>query len=110
MLRRPDRAPAPRPRSSQTSVVYRVAADDSGAGDFQLLKISGDRYHIGRPTLIEEAVMTEQELRTQVLDACHGLAASGMGDTVGGHVSVRVPGKDLYWTKDRKSTRLNSSH
>lgn len=42
--------------------------------------------------------MTEQELRTQVLDACHGLAASGMGDTVGGHVSVRVPGKDLYWT------------
>src|SRR3546814_4919059 len=99
MLRRPDRAPAPRPRSSQTSVLYRVAADDSGAGDFQLLKISGDRYHIGRPTLIEEAVMTEQELRTQVLDACHGLAASGMGDTVGGHVSV-----------DRKSTRLNSSH
>src|SRR3546814_18827823 len=42
--------------------------------------------------------MTEQELRTQVLDACHGLAASGMGDTVGGHVSVRVPGKDLSWT------------
>jgi ribulose-5-phosphate 4-epimerase/fuculose-1-phosphate aldolase len=38
------------------------------------------------------------ELRQLVLDACHGLAACGLGGYIGGHVSVRVPGERLYWT------------
>jgi L-fuculose-phosphate aldolase len=42
--------------------------------------------------------MNEKEIRSQILDACHGLAASGLGNIIGGHVSIRVPGKDLYWT------------
>ena len=36
--------------------------------------------------------------RDQVLDACHGLAAYGLGSGIGGHVSVRVPGEELYWS------------
>jgi ribulose-5-phosphate 4-epimerase/fuculose-1-phosphate aldolase len=42
--------------------------------------------------------MTEDQLRQEALDACHGLAAYGLGSGIGGHVSVRVPGKPLYWT------------
>jgi ribulose-5-phosphate 4-epimerase/fuculose-1-phosphate aldolase len=38
------------------------------------------------------------DLRAQVLEACHGLAAYGLGPGIGGHVSVRVPGKEQYWT------------
>ncbi|RZI55843.1 MAG: class II aldolase/adducin family protein [Zymomonas sp.] len=38
------------------------------------------------------------ELHQDVLDACHGLAACGLGSGIGGHVSIRVPGRDLYWT------------
>lgn len=34
----------------------------------------------------------------QVLQACRGLAAYGLGAQIGGHVSVRVPGQELYWT------------
>ena len=34
----------------------------------------------------------------QVLEACHGLAAYGLGSGIGGHVSVRVPGEERYWT------------
>lgn len=36
--------------------------------------------------------------REQVLAACHGLAAYGLGSGIGGHVSVRIPGEELYWT------------
>lgn len=42
--------------------------------------------------------MNDQQIRSHILDACHGLAASGLGNVIGGHVSMRVPGKDLYWT------------
>lgn len=42
--------------------------------------------------------MNDKQIRQLVLDACHGLAASGCGNTIGGHVSMRVPGRDLYWT------------
>jgi L-fuculose-phosphate aldolase len=42
--------------------------------------------------------MSVMEQRQQVLDACRGLAAYGLGSGIGGHVSVRVPGKELYWT------------
>lgn len=42
--------------------------------------------------------MNDTELRSLILEACHGLAASGCGNTIGGHVSMRVPGRDLYWT------------
>lgn len=38
------------------------------------------------------------EIRRTVLEACHGLAAYGLGEGVGGHVSARVPGKQLYYT------------
>jgi L-fuculose-phosphate aldolase len=43
-------------------------------------------------------IMNSPELRDQVLEACHGLAASGLGGYIGGHVSVRVPGEQCYWT------------
>lgn len=42
--------------------------------------------------------MNEDELRQMALDACHGLAAYGLGSGIGGHVSLRVPGENLYWT------------
>lgn len=42
--------------------------------------------------------MSVMEQRQQVLDACRGLAAYGLGSGIGGHVSVRIPGKELYWT------------
>lgn len=42
--------------------------------------------------------MNDQEIRSHILDACHGLSASGLGNVIGGHVSMRVPGKELYWT------------
>jgi L-fuculose-phosphate aldolase len=42
--------------------------------------------------------MSEDHLRQQALDACRGLAAYGLGSGIGGHVSVRVPGEELYWT------------
>lgn len=44
---------------------------------------------------------TEQE---QVLQACRGLAAYGLGSSIGGHVSVRVPGEELYWTNKLAKT------
>lgn len=42
--------------------------------------------------------MKSRELKEQLLEACHGLAASGLGGYIGGHVSVRVPGEPCYWT------------
>ncbi len=40
--------------------------------------------------------MSELSLRAQVLEAIHGLAAYGLGPNIGGHVSVRVPGKRQF--------------
>ena len=37
-------------------------------------------------------------LRQQVLEACRGLAAHGMGAGVGGHVSVRIPNEPYYYS------------
>lgn len=39
----------------------------------------------------------EAGIREDIVLACRGLAVSGMGDMIGGHVSVRVPGEDAYW-------------
>ena len=40
--------------------------------------------------------MSETSLRARVLEAVHGLAAYGLGPNIGGHVSVRVPGKPHF--------------
>lgn len=42
--------------------------------------------------------MDDTRFRDQVLKACHGLAAYGLGSGIGGHVSVRIPGEQRYWT------------
>ena len=42
--------------------------------------------------------MAHETYRKQALDACHGLAAYGLGSGIGGHVSVRVPGEELYFS------------
>jgi L-fuculose-phosphate aldolase len=42
--------------------------------------------------------MVNHKLREQVLDACRGLAAQGLGPGIGGHVSVRVPGEPLFYS------------
>jgi len=42
--------------------------------------------------------MSADNPRELVLQACRGLAAYGLGPGIGGHVSVRVPGEDRYWT------------
>ena len=42
--------------------------------------------------------MDETAIRANLLEACHALGASGLGDIIGGHVSIRVPGEPLYWT------------
>jgi len=34
----------------------------------------------------------------QLLEACRGLAAYGLGPNVGGHVSIRAPGQERYYT------------
>jgi len=36
--------------------------------------------------------------REEVLIACKALGAHGLGGVIGGHVSVRVPGRREYWT------------
>lgn len=41
--------------------------------------------------------MAADALQQQVLEAVRGLAAHGLGPTIGGHVSVRVPGERLFW-------------
>jgi ribulose-5-phosphate 4-epimerase/fuculose-1-phosphate aldolase len=41
--------------------------------------------------------MSDLKIREQVLEACHGLAAYGLGAGIGGHVSIRVPGKPLFY-------------
>jgi L-fuculose-phosphate aldolase len=42
--------------------------------------------------------MMQDALQREVLVACHSLAAYGLGAGIGGHVSMRVPGSDTYWT------------
>ena len=41
--------------------------------------------------------MVELSQREQVLQAIRGLAAYGLGPNIGGHVSVRVPGKEEFY-------------
>ncbi len=43
-------------------------------------------------------VKENEEIRNQVLEACRGLAAYGLGSGVGGHVSCRIPNQSLYYT------------
>jgi len=40
---------------------------------------------------------TDEQIRRDVLLACRGLADFGCGDTIGGHVSMRVPGEAAFW-------------
>jgi ribulose-5-phosphate 4-epimerase/fuculose-1-phosphate aldolase len=47
---------------------------------------------------MSEASMDHAHLRDDVLAACHALAAYELGTGIGGHVSVRVPGRDQFWT------------
>src|SRR4051812_38103437 len=98
MRPRQDRAPARRMRWSPTSAAMCRCRARCRCRRRSTSEHGGRSILCRSPDPIEEAVMTDQGLRTQVLDACHGLAASGMGDTVGGHVSARVPGEQLYWT------------
>lgn len=42
--------------------------------------------------------MTDSQLRSDVLETCRALGARGYGGVIGGHVSARVPGQELYWT------------
>ena len=41
--------------------------------------------------------MVELSQREQVLQAIRGLASYGLGPNIGGHVSVRVPGKEEFY-------------
>ena len=41
--------------------------------------------------------MSDQDLRQQVLEAVRGLAAYGLGPSIGGHVSVRVPDQPRFY-------------
>jgi L-fuculose-phosphate aldolase len=41
--------------------------------------------------------MNDTQMREQVLEACRGLAAYGLGGSIGGHVSLRVPGRDQFY-------------
>ena len=41
--------------------------------------------------------MSEQDMINDVVLTSRGLAAFGMGDMIGGHVSVRVPGEEAYY-------------
>lgn len=42
--------------------------------------------------------MSDTQLREDVLATCRALGTRGYGGVIGGHVSARVPGEDLYWT------------
>jgi L-fuculose-phosphate aldolase len=41
--------------------------------------------------------MSDLQIREQVLEAARGLAAYGLGGGIGGHVSIRVPGKPMFY-------------
>lgn len=40
--------------------------------------------------------MSHEAVKAQVLEAVQGLAAYGLGPSIGGHVSIRVPGEELF--------------
>ena len=50
-----------------------------------------------------------EDLAGDVLTACRALAAYGLGSGIGGHVSIRVPGQDAFWTNtfDRSFEELD---
>jgi ribulose-5-phosphate 4-epimerase/fuculose-1-phosphate aldolase len=54
------------------------------------------------PTKEKEKAMSAE--REQVLQACRAMAAQGLGSGIGGHISVRVPGKQEYWTNRLSKT------
>lgn len=41
--------------------------------------------------------MSDKQYKELVLEACRGLAAHGLGPGIGGHVSIRIPGKELFY-------------
>ena len=41
--------------------------------------------------------MENEDLRNQVLEACRGLAACGLGAGIGGHVSVRYRDEPYFY-------------
>jgi len=42
--------------------------------------------------------MSDIEIQEQVVEACQALGARGFGNIIGGHLSIRVPGEEAYWT------------
>lgn len=48
--------------------------------------------------------MAYEKERELVLAACRGMAAQGLGTGIGGHVSIRIPGEELYWTNKLSRT------
>lgn len=42
--------------------------------------------------------MSDDHIQEDVLASCLALGARGYGGVIGGHVSARVPGEQLYWT------------
>ena len=43
--------------------------------------------------MVEENI----NLRNQVLEACRGLAAYGLGSGIGGHISLRYPNEPFFY-------------
>ena len=41
---------------------------------------------------------TDEHYQQQIALACRALAEYGCGSGIGGHISLRVPGEDTYWT------------
>lgn len=48
--------------------------------------------------------MAYEKERELVLAACRAMAAQGLGPGIGGHVSIRIPGEELYWTNKLNKT------
>lgn len=48
--------------------------------------------------------MAYEEERELTLAACRAMAAQGLGTGIGGHVSIRIPGEELYWTNRLSKT------
>ena len=46
---------------------------------------------------MSESITHDNGIRAQVLEAVRGLAAYGLGPGIGGHVSIRVPGKPWFY-------------
>ncbi|CAB4934025.1 unannotated protein [freshwater metagenome] len=60
--------------------------------------------------VVVTGTVTEAEMIDNVVVACRGLAQFGMGDLIGGHVSLRVPGEDAYFcnTFDRTLSEVTT--